>query len=105
MTKPLPKYTYLLYNSDRDAVKIGSAIHVRSRIQGIQTAHISKLELLGVLSGDTIETHLHKRFEGDRIRGEWFHFSQDLRFWVGQHEESLTRGALKTNVGDHLCQW
>lgn len=61
-------------------IKIGFAQDAPARIAALQTANAERLTLLGqVPAGSSFEKALQRRFEADRIRGEWwFRPSADL---------------------------
>lgn len=54
-------------------VKIGKAACAADRLSSLQTGSASELRLLGTVPGGLeVERGLHRRFAGQRIRGEWF---------------------------------
>lgn len=76
-----PPSAYVYFIADGHGyVKIGMANDIRARLDALQTANPHKLELyvgLKIPNGKMsearkIEKQLHKMFEADRIRGEWF---------------------------------
>lgn len=64
-------------------IKIGYAGSVRmvhTRLGLFQCGHPEKLTLLGYVEGDkSVEREYHRMFAADRLRREWFNYSDDLR--------------------------
>jgi len=66
-------HDHLYIVSDGEAVKIGRASHFGRRLQSLQCSTHRDLCVLVVLHGrGCLETRLHRAFEADWIRGEWF---------------------------------
>lgn len=60
-----------------DAVKIGFAKHVPSRLRAIQTTLPRKLVLLRQVDGGrAVERWLHQHYKARRLHGEWFAYSE-----------------------------
>lgn len=98
---------YFAQAGDDGPIKIGFALRdVEARIRELQTANAEKLTVLRVIdAGVSYEKALHRRFAVDKIRGEWFHPSEELlRFiaevvrypgdpdWVGVGVELIEEG-------------
>jgi hypothetical protein len=70
----------------RGPIKIGTAIRVASRIAGMQSGNHQELRLLfdvpfannRIDGAYAAEASLHRYFAGQRIRSEWFSWSEDL---------------------------
>lgn len=66
-------------------VKIGVTANVPRRIALLQGANPNKLELIAKLTchswygARSLERTLHAKFEGVRVRGEWFRDVQEIR--------------------------
>lgn len=76
------KFVYFIADG-YDAIKIGIADYVPSRLNSIQSAHAYRLRLLGTESGGLArEQHLHLRFEPLRLRGEWFKAEGELLDYI-----------------------
>jgi DNA-binding transcriptional regulator YdaS (Cro superfamily) len=62
-----------------DAVKIGTAKNPAKRLATLQcgVAEILHVERL-MEGGREVETALHRRYAGQRLRGEWFRWSPDM---------------------------
>jgi hypothetical protein len=66
-------------HGDDSQIKIGTARDVDQRVRGL-TSSLGAVELMGVMTGDaSLERLLHYRFHADRVEGEWFKFSDDLK--------------------------
>lgn len=58
-----------------------------------QTGHMEPLSLLGYVEGDKrVEREYHRMFAADRLRGEWFRYSDDL--WGLATDRAWAREAL-----------
>lgn len=64
-------HTYLVGMDGSALVKIGSATDPKKRLQSLQTGQPAALTLLWHTVGD-FEYALHRVFETQRVRGEWF---------------------------------
>jgi DNA-binding XRE family transcriptional regulator len=72
---------YFLKGGDR--IKIGCSSHIRKRISNLQCSNPDKLHLSLVIDGDrNVEHTLHTKFQKDKIRGEWFHYSKDIDNYI-----------------------
>lgn len=61
------------------AIKIGRSVNVGSRLATMQTANAEELRIVGRMPGGAaVESMLHTRFAGARMRGEWFQATPDL---------------------------
>lgn len=64
---------YLIRDTRADAIKIGSAVDVASRLCGLQIGNASLLAIYKTYRGTSIlEGYLQKVCEAWRIRGEWY---------------------------------
>ena len=83
-----PKYKYTVYfiRDGLGHIKIGITDDVVRRLNQLQTSNPVKLELyagFGVKSqfdAREIERHLHEKFSGRRLHGEWFDEEKVLEF-------------------------
>jgi hypothetical protein len=79
---------YFLYSESQKALKVGTTRDIKNRLAGLQTGAPEPLYLLGVMKGDAhIERLIHKKFEGIRMRGEWFRLTDDLVDFVNRATE------------------
>jgi Meiotically Up-regulated Gene 113 (MUG113) protein len=64
---------YFIESEDPVLVKIGYARDVNGRLCNLKVASPCKLRLIGAMDGDRCqEAALHRRFEDEWVRGEWF---------------------------------
>lgn len=77
------KFTYIFHDEVSGKVKIGRTNDIKKRQIELETAYPCKLTLLALLPTDEWpELAVHRRFHADRIRGEWFHYSDAIRAFV-----------------------
>lgn len=73
------KLIYFIQGEVTRAIKIGKAVDVAARLQGLQTGSAETLELLGTVPGGRAEeVTLHRTFERFHLRGEWFKGDPDF---------------------------
>jgi len=66
-----------------DTVKIGISVNPKERIRNLQVASPDLVTLLATQKGGRdVELKLHERFKGDRIMGEWFKMSDELKQYI-----------------------
>lgn len=66
-------------------VKIGWTSDIDRRVKFIARAEQSELEVLATIPGGAnLERKLHIRFAADRIRGEWFTLSPDIKGFIAE---------------------
>lgn len=86
METPVKKsgYIYFLLSEKMDAVKIGfTRGKIEKRLREWKTWHPYDFDVLKVLEGTMIEERLlHRRFWKDKIRGEWFRYSEELKEYI-----------------------
>ena len=71
--KPMESWAYFIQRGHVGSIKIGKADDPSERLCSLQTGHDEELKLLlAVRGGEPLETYLHKLFDSDRVRGEWF---------------------------------
>jgi hypothetical protein len=64
---------YFIQEGDNGPIKIGKAVSVERRLDGMQTAHHKELTILQVIPGGTTrESQIKKDLIKFKIRGEWF---------------------------------
>jgi len=76
---------YFLYDSVNNVVKIGKSKEgsLYSRLSSLQTGNVTKLDLLGIITGYTDkESELHLKFDKYRIRGEWFEYTEEIKNYI-----------------------
>lgn len=88
-------YVYFLRVGVR--VKIGTSINLKTRVSALRSGIAGKSALTHATLGDrALESQLHYRFKTDRIRGEWFRFSDEIRAWIKADQEQNRHGACLT---------
>jgi hypothetical protein len=84
LAEPAPRVT--IYFIEAGAyVKIGmTAGDVRLRLSNLATSHYEQLRLLATIpdAPASMEFELHQRFAQDRVRGEWFVLSEEIRAYI-----------------------
>jgi hypothetical protein len=76
-------YVYFITDGEADAVKIGFATNVGSRLSSLGTGNFRKLTVQTEFrTYIEAERMLHRHFKADRIKGEWFRLTGDIEeFW------------------------
>ena len=71
-------YVYFIRSAPGE-IKIGKAIDVQKRLNGLQTSHPHRLQLLATtVGGKPAERAYHARFAEHRLHGEWFSPHPDI---------------------------
>lgn len=74
---------YFIQGESGGPIKIGMARNVRARMASLQTAHHSRLHLLGQMpGGSALESQLHRQFAAHRLQGEWFAPTAELLAYI-----------------------
>lgn len=69
--------------SYNEFVKIGRSVDPEGRRNNLQTANPKKLHIVAVMDGESqTEAGLHEMFSHLRVRGEWFRYSQELKWFI-----------------------
>ena len=77
----VPTYVYLIGNADHEICKIGVSSSPEKRLPGIQAGCPYGLEILALKEGNRkLEKSLHRRFSRNRLYGEWFKLTDEIRF-------------------------
>jgi hypothetical protein len=79
--------TYVIRQPGSNLVKIGKATDVNARLKTLQTGMPDEIEILSVINGDH-ESYLHKRHAAERVRGEWFRLTTEVRDSISHLERS-----------------
>jgi hypothetical protein len=78
-------FIYFVRAGRTNAVKIGYAANPEDRVRELQCASPHQLHLLGYMPGSKFdEADWHRRFGKERIRGEWFTLSFNLRSAINE---------------------
>ncbi|MCA6430260.1 MAG: GIY-YIG nuclease family protein [Cytophagales bacterium] len=82
------KIVYILYNRNHQAVKIGYASDINSRISSIQTSTPEKLCLMFTFEGGKeLEKHFHSELKQFHIKGEWFKYNEAVKNFLLRYQE------------------
>ena len=85
---------YMIQANPSRRVKIGHSAYVEGRLALFQCANPEELRVLRLFEGDQPEEALlHWRFRKQRIRGEWFDFSDDMLGELSFNAIALERAA------------
>ncbi len=69
--------------SEDGKLKIGSSGNVEKRFDSLQTSASVKLTLLLTIPGGIeLETELHRRFVHLRETGEWFRYTEEIKYFI-----------------------
>ena len=74
------KTVYFVVDFEANAVKIGISRDPHQRLNTLREGNPHILEMVGAIKGanEQVELALQRRFEGDRLHGEWFNLSEEL---------------------------
>ena len=76
-------YVYFILNPDNKTIKIGVSKDPLQRLEALQTSNGTKLLLLGYILGNyKKESELHKKFKLNRMSGEWFKATEEMKEFV-----------------------
>lgn len=85
---------YFIKSGDNGPVKIGYAVNITDRMEQLQTANPEKLEVILSLPGTFHkEKEIHEQFKHNRLRGEWFEYSDDLKRYIDEVCDDLILAA------------
>jgi hypothetical protein len=91
---------YFVQAGDNGPIKIGLAISPETRKKNLQTAHYEELRIIGILDGNShVEKQLHRQFRDYRIRGEWFHPSQEIIKFIEGNTKQIKKN-ITQSLGD-----
>jgi len=75
--------------SYNEYVKIGTSVDPNERINSLQTASPKKLRVQAVLEGSyKTEKGLHDLFNKSRVRGEWFRYTEEIKWYIRAVKEN-----------------
>ena len=76
---------YLIVCFKNNCCKIGSSLDPSKRLNNLQSANPNKLELVSIIEGDKkLEFELHEKFSKDRLNGEWFNYTKEIKEYFGE---------------------
>lgn len=80
---PAGSIVYFMYSAGR--IKIGFSGTIRSRHRGLQNAGpFPPVVLLAIKGTESVEKKFHKQFAKERLHGEWFAISKEMRTYLRQ---------------------
>lgn len=88
------KVVYFIGADWSSPIKIGYTTlpRLKARLSAIQIGHPHRLRVLrAVIGGHALEQSLHERFADERLNGEWFSPSAELRDAAGETPPDLPR--------------
>lgn len=76
---PSTMRVYFVQESGLGLIKIGTSMNVSARMSALSRGTPHDLTLLTTIAGGfAVESEIHRHFERDRVRGEWFRPIPDL---------------------------
>jgi hypothetical protein len=70
-------------------IKIGTSSQIDERVSTLQTSNPNKLHVQAILEGSfQTESELHSIFEKYRVRGEWFKYSEEIKWFIRAIQEN-----------------
>ena len=85
-------YVYFISWGEENPVKIGWSHTVGKRLISLQTSFPFDLKVLGVIPGyERLEKEIHQLFSEDRIRGEWFRWTDRLAQLIDESEKEYEK--------------
>lgn len=80
---------YFIKPDGVDAVKIGHAEDVPSRLATLQTGSWTNLSVIAIINeNDFTERELHRAFKKFKMRGEWFVYNQRIKEFIRAYNKS-----------------
>ena len=75
---------YFIFCPELNRVKIGQSDKVLKRFRYLNSISVSDLKLIKVFNNVpcSIENELHSLFNKEKIRGEWFNFSERIQKYI-----------------------
>lgn len=78
-------------------IKIGYSKDPIDRIKALQTGSATKLHIQAIMNGDSkTESGLHEMFNHLRVRGEWFRYTDELKWFIRSVKENPSISNIKT---------
>lgn len=82
------RVVYILYSHIHQAIKVGYASDISSRISTIQISTPEKLSLMFTFEGGKeLEQYFHERLKPFHIRGEWFKYNNLVKDFLLKYQE------------------
>lgn len=91
----IKNYIYFMYAKDANRVKIGRTLDIEERFKNIQAMSPIKLEVIKIIQLHVnYEDMLHEFFKEDRLHGEWFNFSDDIKAFIEMVDKKGVDGVI-----------
>jgi hypothetical protein len=88
-----PTSVYMIYSAGR--IKIGHTANLFARKRHLENSSATPCYIVYLDTGGSIEeAELHKRFAADRLHGEWFTLSDDLRAFILENDDETAETSL-----------
>lgn len=88
--KAVVSFVYFIRSGDR--VKIGVSKDPRARLSDLRIGSSRLLRIRYITPGDRAkERELHRLFASDRVNGEWFIYSRQIRDWIASDEAARVK--------------
>lgn len=87
------RYTYVLRCKKTNRVKIGVTDDLETRLKKIRSMSPSELTLSYCFfsEGTELEAFLHRKFDNDRVHGEWFNYTWDMSVFLFYLQNRIER--------------
>ena len=84
-------FIYFILSEKFNAVKIGfTRNNIEQRLKDAATWYPYDYDMIKMIEGTMIdERMIHRRFVKDKLRGEWFNYSDELKEYIENLENSL----------------
>jgi len=74
---------YFIQNINTGSVKIGYSRRIKERLSVLSVGSDSKLDIIKVLKvNNQVESVIFNKFSKDRIKGEWFAYSNNIKRFI-----------------------
>jgi len=87
---------YFVLAEEVGRIKIGKSLEIENRVSQLQTGSPIELKLVCLLDlSDKYEGILHEFFKEDRVHGEWFEYSEDIKAFIELAERKGSLGVIQ----------
>ena len=85
---PNSNYIYFLYAPSENLIKIGRTKNLKRRLRILELENATKVKVeLSFNHQPELEQMLHEYFAQDRQHGEWFKYSESIKFFIKTFKE------------------
>lgn len=90
---------YFIQSGGSGLVKIGFTTSLKKRVNGLTAMSATPLTVLRSIAGTMpLERAFHRMFDAQRVRGEWFHYTEEML--SGVPEDRHYRSVLESGADD-----